>query len=46
VTLFTALLLLGGGYLGARWLAARAENARLLDEIAVLKRRLATRRAA
>jgi hypothetical protein len=46
VTLFAALLLVAAGLFGHRWLGARAENAQLRAQIAVLKRRLERRDAA
>ena len=44
MTLFAALLLVLSLYVGNRWLDARAENARLRSQVAVLERRLARRR--
>lgn len=44
MTIVAILLLLGAGFLGRRWLDERAQNAQLRSQIAVLKRRIATRR--
>lgn len=43
MTVVSIVLLVGAGFLGRRWLDARAENAQLRAQIAVLKRRIAKR---